>query len=1113
MNITPRLFNFVTISLILGTLLWISHQNNTAQEVPVDTPAAATESTATESETTPATEPAGQEETVTPVAEETATPETPAETPETPTETETTPGEPAMDDPATEPAVIDPFGEGVPPIMPEGEETPAPAHALEEAVEEPVAPNWTGIITLTVFVILLVGCYWLGAVIAKRNRLPEHGFKIFIVLLAFFGGFAALALGWNRLTLGIDLQGGVVLIYDAKPIEGSEAVGGGIDMDELTRAISRRINPGGVREIAITQHGIDKVQVVIPNVGIAESARIQRVISESGALTFRILASRAFPEDEKIIADGLADFERGRNEIFEAGRVIARWVPIFDSERSSFNDGDMVIRPRGSTSYALVKYNDGVNITGEYLTGVGRGVGDGGKPGVTFNFNAVGANKCRRLTSANLPNPAQPNRLKRHMGIVLNDSLYSAPVIQAIIGENGIITFERALTPEAMERQNRDINDLIGVLHAGALPAELSKEPASRMEIGATLGHDTIEKAKYSLASAALITILFMLFYYRLAGFIAAFCVITNTVLIVAIMLSLKAAFTLPGLAGLVLTIGMAIDANILIYERIREELKGGASLKMAIRNGYSKAFSAIFDSNITTIVIGCILYTIGSEQVKGFAVTLVLGIGLNLFTAIFCARVIMDVLATQRWLTTFRMMQLFERPNINFLSTRFVCYGFSTMLIIVGLAAVFARGRELLDIDFVGGVSVEAVFKDSQRIEDIRSRLREKDATIEGIENKLNDLSVQSIQADLDDTGQRLAPNTRFIITTSTPQVKDLSPDTYLDTVRNILIETFGDDLDYHKLDYEIASSEPDAGYDVVTVNVNMYPKTNRESLASEIATFIRRAADKEIIESVFSTPNISDITRPGLRAEELGPQHAYEDWTVTFRAPRENLEKMLEYWRTELEGAPNFPTSTTVGGSVAQHTRIQGIMAILASLVFMAIYISVRFTRWQYGLIAVVGLVHVVLVVLGLMALSKYLVDFVPPVASLLLVNEFKIGLPVVAAFLAVIAYAINDTIILFDRIRENLGKSTVLYGSMINGAINQVLSRTVLTSATTFAVAMILYVFGGQGIHAFSFAMAVGIACGTYSTIFICAPLLFWAIGKDDLSAQDKMDIEKM
>jgi len=1077
MNITPRLFNVIIISLVLCMLYWVSIQNNTAQE----SPAVAVEYVTNE------------ESAAVPNGELVALESSDAE--------------------ETGASVFSEFPQGDEPALNFDDLFPPPAEAAEgDTAEADVAEEsqvtGQGWLTLLVFLVLVLGCYWVGHVIAKTSRLPEHGVKLFIVLLAFFGGFAALAMGWHRLTLGIDLQGGVVLIYDAKPIQGAgehhiDPLTGGLDMDQLTRAIGRRINPGGVREIAITKHGLDKIQIVIPHAEAAEVARIRRVVSESGALTFRILASRAYPQDDYIIGRG--ESEPSRDILDASGRVIARWVPIFDSQRSSFESPDFVIRERGRTLEALVKYDDGVDITGEHLTLVTRGMGRDGSPGVSFNFNAVGANKFGRLTSANLPDRVQ-DRLKRHLGIVLNDYLYSAPTIRSTIRDSGIIEFNAGHTEADRQRLNRDIDDLIGILHAGALPAELSKEPASEMLIGATLGKDTIEKAQYSLIAAAIITIAFMLFYYRLAGMIASFCVITNTVLIVAIMLSLKAAFTLPGLAGLVLTVGMAIDANILIYERIREELRGGASLKMAIRNGYSKAFSAIFDSNITTIVIGCILYAIGTEQVKGFAVTLVLGIALNLFTAIFCARVIMDVLAQQRWITTFRMMQLFKRPSINFLAARHVCIVLSLTLIFIGLIGVYNRGRGLLDIDFVGGVSVEAIFKETTSAANIREGLRAKNDTIDGAENRLSDLSVQDVQMTIDDEGNPATPGTRFIITNSIPQVQvdgdDILPDTYLQTVRTILRETFGNELEYCSLDYNIVSSRRVADYDETTVEITRFPRTNQESLVSEI-----RAA----IGGEFSF-NSDDVTRPGYRDEDWTPQQPFADWTLTFRIPRENLETILEIWKTELDTTPNFPTSTTIGGSVARHTRIQGTMAIIAGLVFMAIYISVRFHRWQYGLIAVIGLIHDVLVVLGLIALSKWIAPtwFA---SQILLIEEFKIGLPVVAAFLTVIAYSINDTIILFDRIRENLGKSTILYASMINMAINQTLARTVLTSATTLFVALVLYIFGGQGIHTFSFALAIGIACGTYSTIAICSALLFWSIGKDDMKPGETMTIEKM
>jgi len=1058
MNISPRLFNLIFVSLTLCALYFISVQNNTAQEAP----APAEESVVVQEE------------------------------------------EPAL------PSLPDGEVEAILPVFPDVQQD-APDAATANLVEDDdpdearVEANYQGLIPILVFLVLVISTYWLGDVIAKKNRLPEHGFKIFIVLLAFFGSFAALALGWHRLTLGIDLQGGVVLVYDAKPIQrGGEQnidVVTGIDMDQLTHAISRRINPGGVREIAISKLGAGQVQVIIPHAEAAEVARIERVISESGALTFRILASRAYPQDAEIIRRGEA--EHGRDILDHNGKVLARWVPIFDSQKDDFlRNQDAVLRERGKTLEALVKYDDGVDITGEYLTNVGRGMGQKGNPGVTFNFNAVGANKCARLTGANLPDQVQ-DRLKRHMGIVLNDSLYSAPTIQSRISGNGIIEFNSGHTEAQRQKLNQDIEDLIGILHAGALPAELSKEPVGRMLIGATLGKDTIQKATWALSAAAIVTIAFMIFYYRLAGCVASFCVITNTVMIVAIMLALRAAFTLPGLAGLVLTIGMAIDANILIYERIREELAGGASLKMAIRNGYAKAFSAIFDSNLTTIGVGIILYWVGTEQVKGFAVTLTLGIALNLFTAIFCARVIMDVLATQRWVKTFNMMQLFRRPNINFLSARTACVVCSAVLILVGLTAVFARGRGLLDIDFVGGVSVEAVFQKTQNISQIRAKLYAKDKTIEGEENRLNDLSVQNVQMDVDNEGQKVLKDTHFIITSSIPQVsgKPILPDAYRAVVRNILKETFGSDLEYCQLDYQIESSKRVADYDETTVLIKRYPKTNYGSLDSEIKTMIKQAVEKKVIDSEFS---VSSITRQDY---EEGSQQPFEDWTVTFHAPKESLEEVLMAWKTEIDGTPNFPTSTTVGGSVARNTQIQGMAAILASLIFMGIYIAVRFHRWVYGAIAVVGLIHDVLIVLGLIALSKWCVF------PALQIEEFRIGLPVVAAFLALIGYSINDTIILFDRIRENLGKSTILTGSMINKAINQTLSRTVLTSATTFLVAIILYLFGGQGIHTFAFVVAAGVFFGTYSTIGICSALLFWAIGKDDLKPGETMVLEKM
>jgi len=462
-----------------------------------------------------------------------------------------------------------------------------------------------------------------------------------------------------------------------------------------------------------------------------------------------------------------------------------------------------------------------------------------------------------------------------------------------------------------------------------------------------------------------------------------------------------------------------------------------------------------------------------------------------------------MEVLAAQRWVKTFNMMQMFRRPNINFLGARFACAVFSLALIVIGIIAVAGRGRGLLDIDFVGGVSVEAVFKQTQDISQVRARLYAKDKTIAGEENRLNDLAVQNVQMNVDNEGQQVVPDTHFIMTSSIPHVKgkEVLPDEYLTTVRNILKDTFGDELEYCRLDYQVESSQKVADYDETIVTVKRYPKTNHDALASEIGATVKKSVTSGIIESEFSSPT---ITRPDF---EEGSQQSFEDWTVTFRASSESLEKVLAAWKTDVDSMPNFPTSTTVGGSVAKNTRIQGAAAILASLLSIIIYISVRFNRFIYGLIAVIGLLHDVLVVLGLLALSRWCV------LPALQIEEFKIGLPVVAAFLTIIGYSINDTIILFDRIRENLGKSTVLTGSMINRAINQTLSRTVLTSLTTFFVSIILYLFGGSGIHTFAFAITMGVIFGTYSTIAICSSLLFWTTAVNDLKPGETMTLEKM
>jgi preprotein translocase SecF subunit len=412
---------------------------------------------------------------------------------------------------------------------------------------------------------------------------------------------------------------------------------------------------------------------------------------------------------------------------------------------------------------------------------------------------------------------------------------------------------------------------------------------------------------------------------------------------------------------------------------------------------------------------------------------------------------------------------------------------------------AVVERGRGILDIDFVGGVSVEAVFKDSQQIENIRAKL-----------SNLNDLSVQSVRTnpldmaklsnlnDLSGQGVRTNPldaerkdktleNTHFILTTSIPQdkEKDIQPEEYLRQVRDEIKAAFKDALVYRHLDYSYEEST-DATKTIVSLKLE--PGMNHESLLSAVGASMQSSVATGILPNDFTYKFSGENFYEGSR-------QIFTDWTMTAEAPRETVEKLLQPMKANIDDTPQFPTSTTVGGSVAKDTRTAGLIAILGSLVCIVLYIWLRFQKIVYGIASVIGLVHVVLVVLGLIALSKWLVG---PLAFMQ-VEEFKIGLPVVAAFLTIIGYALNDTIILFDRIRENRGKNPRLTDKMINDATNQTLSRTVLTAGTTAVVSVVLYFWGGQGIHTFAFAMSAGVIFGTYGTIGICAPLLLWMAGE--------------
>ena len=405
-------------------------------------------------------------------------------------------------------------------------------------------------------------------------------------------------------------------------------------------------------------------------------------------------------------------------EVYIGGKLEGRWV-----QAGSDLDlqGATVRETKGKGREVLVRI-DPYDVDGRYLDRASATNQDG-KPAVAFSFDAMGAEKFGELTRHNLPDPT--TRISRRLGIVLDNVLLSAPNINETIRGNGIIT-----------GQNLDVDFLVGVLNAGSLPATLRPEPISQQRISSQLGDDTIQKGTWSIFISTAAILIFMAVYYRFCGMVADLAVVLNMLVTVALMILIKAAFTLPGLAGLVLTVGMAVDANVLIYERMREETERGASLRMAIRNGFSRAMATIIDSHVTTLVSAAVLYIVGTDQIKGFAVTLIIGLLMSLFTAVFVARVIFDIAEKQRWLTRLNLMHIIGHTNIDFIRWRGPAIAASVAVMLIGFVATWLRGSELLDIDFTGGSSVQLLFTEEQDIADVRKT----------VEKHLEDVAVSSV-------------------------------------------------------------------------------------------------------------------------------------------------------------------------------------------------------------------------------------------------------------------------------------------------------------------------------------------------------------------------------
>ena len=834
------------------------------------------------------------------------------------------------------------------------------------------------------------------------------------------------------------------------------------------------------------------------------------------------------------------------------GLVFSRRIPNLD--RISLKD-----RQEGkSIEYFLLvrEGSESEKVTGDYLSSATKGIDEKGRMAVNFRFNAEGANRFSALTSRN--NPDSQTSFQRQLAIILDQQIQSAPGLITTINESGQITGD--FTGPQVDRY-------VDVLRSGALPATLKPQPVSETTMGPTLGEDTIRSGAFAILSAFAAVLLFMVIYYRVSGFIACLALFANLIMTVAFMLQVNAVFTLPGLAGLVLTLGLAVDANILIYERLREEQERGATIALALRNGYDRALPTIIDTHLSSIITSIILYIVGNDQLKGFGVSMILGLLISLFTSLTMTRVMFDIWMRNSKVRYLHMLKVFTNPKIDFMSIRKVMFTITVALTIIGAGVFFLRGKAGLNIDFNGGTSFtgllsDEAFKSNPEVGNITWLRKQFEGEKQG--TGLPEVSIEQIFV-ADPAFSESNRSRLFTLRTTEKSI---------DQVKKVINEKLGSFLQLTQLSSITVSAN---GFDLVFVEpvavtlakplilaslkaaklisaddelvvrgleekegkaktwkFSLKKPVSRDELGKAIAkvpTEIRTVAKLKDMPQLnlgnpvsvdlgFEKPVSLDQVALQVRqsANAVGAKVADAVGLSTLKSARLDpldeqqagrfkrmrmelvdtidpavLTQVLADVQTTYANKPVPERLENFDSTLAQSTQERALYAIVGSWLAIVIFLWFRFGNWTFGLAALLCLVHDLFFTLGIIALCHYVAEFVPGLASLLLIQDFKIDLPAVAALLTLVGYSVNDTIVVFDRIREVRGRNPGLNEDLINRSVNQTLSRTIWTSFTIFLVVMVLYLFGGEGVHLFAFIMVIGVIVGTYSSIFVASPLL--------------------
>ncbi|RKY28495.1 MAG: protein translocase subunit SecDF [Candidatus Omnitrophota bacterium] len=708
------------------------------------------------------------------------------------------------------------------------------------------------------------------------NRMPLRGILILVVFILSF--ILIFPLG-EKINLGLDLKGGMHLIYrvDTANLSSQERKGAS---ERAVEIIRNRIDELGVKEPIIQPQGQDKILIQLP--GVVDRERALEIIGKTALLEFKLVEWE--PE------------------------LIEKNKESLDSEHewAELEERKILLRKKAV-------------LTGKDLKDAQIGFDSLGLSYVLVRFNSQGSKTFAELTQ---------NNVGHRLAIILDGKVKSAPVIKEPI-LNGEAQITGDFTPT-------EAKDLALVLRSGALPCPLVLE--EERTVGPLLGSDSIRRGINAAILGGLLIGIFMIIYYLLGGVVTVLALVFNLILILAGLSLLGSTLTLPGIAGIILTLGMAVDANVLIYERIREELKLKRPLSMAVRLGYQKAFRTILDSNVTTLIAALFLFIFGTGPIKGFGVTLSLGILASMFCALVFTRAIFDFLISKKIMKKFLMFQIIREPKINFVKAIKFCLILSLGVILLGVYTFVQKKGKVFGIDFTGGQIQEYKFKQKIDLEELRKTLAEE---------KIEDVVLYSFSS------------------TNTLAIKS-SQDTY-SKVQRILKKHYDGDFEL-------------------------------------------------------------------LRVERVGPV-------------------------------------------VGRLLRKKAILAIIFAIVGILFYTAFRFQHFEFGLSAVIALFHDIFIALAFLLFFSYSIDIL-----------------IITALLTIAGYSINDTIVVYDRIRElSLRLPKENYSVVINKAINQTLSRTIITSLTTIIVVLALFILGSSNLKGFSFTLLVGIISGTYSSIYIASPLV--------------------